>query len=465
MKHVILFISVLTLVAKGQIPAKRYLIRNANVIDVRSGRILTNTSILIDGERIASVGKKIKKQKEDSVVDATGKYVIPGLWDMHTHVFGQYERAFLLLLANGITGIRNMHTTVKNPMQLLARIRQGLKDKTIFGPRLVANGQSVNGEPAQWPSEYIVHNADEAKAAVDSLIRGGGDFIKVYDHLSREEYFAIAEECNRRNFPFEGHVPVSVTVEEAAMAGQKSIEHNTGLLYASTATEKELKQEDAKASNDSMGRIAFRHMVAAQDIVKRKEICQFLAARHVWQCPTLSVLEINSDTTVVNDPLIIKYMSVAGYKAAMDMVTSLKSWNATDWENSSKSMNLQFTIVKELSNQGAPLLAGTDVGNPGLLPGFSLHHELALLVKAGLTPLQALQAATYNPADFFNLLNDLGTVEKRKLADLVILDANPLTDMQNTKSIFAVISNGSYLDRQRLDSLLSAASAQAKKEK
>lgn len=466
MKSLLSFVFLFTTIINAQSPPKRIFLRNANVIDVKTGNISSGSSLIIEGERIAAIGKNVKMQMGDSVVDATGKFIIPGLWDMHTHAFGKYTMAFPLLLANGITGIRNMHTTATNPMQLLASIRQGLKDETILGPRLVANGQIVDGEPAYWPSTYVVHNAAEAKAAVDSLIRGGGDFIKVYSNLSRDAYFAIADECKKRNFPFEGHVPFSITVEEAAMAGQKSFEHNNGLLNASTAIEKELMQEyiEARRShNDSIDDMYFRHMIAAQDDRKRKEVCNLLAAHQVWQCPTLINNEIRFDSTVANDSLVLKYMSASVYKATAERAKRLAAESAVFFEISSKSRNLHFILLKEMSKAGVPLLAGSDVDNPGLLYGFSLHQEPALFVKAGLTPLQALQAATLNPAKFFNWEKDLGTVEKDKYADLVLLDANPLINIQNTNKIFAVITNGRYLSRQRLDTLLADAAEIAKK--
>lgn len=312
--------------ANAQAPAKRIVLRNANVIDIKTGKVLSGTSLVIESKRISALGKNIKMQTGDSVVDATGKYVIPGLWDMHTHAFGKYEMAFPLLLANGVTGIRNMHTTAENPMQLLASIRKSLNDKTILGPRLVANGQIVDGEPAYWPATYIVHDAAEARIAVDTLIRSGGDFIKVYSNLSRDAYFAIADECKKRDFPFEGHVPFSITVEEAAMAGQKSIEHFTGLINASTAIEKELMQEEVKAmrsQSDSIEDITFRHIIAAQDGQKRTEVCRILAGRKVWQCPTLVVNEIGFDTLVINDPLVKKYMPASVYKSTLDMIKTI----------------------------------------------------------------------------------------------------------------------------------------------
>jgi len=452
--------------ANAQTPAKRIVLRNANVIDVKTGKVLSGTSLVIERDRISALGKNIKRQLGDSIVDATGKYIIPGLWDMHTHALGKYKMAFPLLLANGVTGIRNMHTTANDPMQFLASIRKGLNDKTILGPRLVANGQIVDGEPAYWPATFIVHDAAEARIAVDSLIRGGGDFIKVYDNLSRDAYFAIADESKRRDFPFAGHVPFSLTVEEAAMAGQKSIEHLTGLIHASTAIEKELRQEQLKSmgsQSDSIGDVTVRHIIAAQDGQKRTELCRILAARKVWQCPTLVINEIGFDTLVINDPLVIKYMPASMYKSTVDMIKGITNASATSLGISSKYRNLHLLLLKEIYKEGVPLLAGTDVGNPGLLYGFSLHQELALFVKTGLTPLQALQTATINPAKFFSWEKDLGTVEKGKFADLVLLDENPLIDIQNTKKIFAVVVNGRYISRQSLDALLAEAAVLAKK--
>jgi imidazolonepropionase-like amidohydrolase len=461
MKYLIHLFIFLSVVANAQ-THKRLLITDVNIVDVTTGKISKSMSLLIEGDRIAAVRQSIRPAVNDSVINASGKFMIPGLWDMHTHVLGDYKKNFALLLANGITGIRNLHSTVKNPLHALAIIRQELKEGILMGPRLVANGQIIDGEPAFWPSTYIVRNADEARKAVDSLVRGGAEFIKVYNHLSREAYFAIADECKKRNIPFEGHVPYLITVAEAAHAGQKSFEHNNGLLEACSNMELELKQvKERSRGNDSLMTLSVKQLIVAHDTQKRTEMISLLAKGKVWQCPTLVVYIATLDSTEIFNPVLKRYSSEDTYKAALADYEYFKSH---PWSQALEQqlVNMNMALIKDMSSQGVPLLAGTDVGNPGIMPGYSLHKELSHFVKAGLTTLETLQAATINPAIFFEKETELGTIAIGKFADLLILDANPLTNIENTNKIHAVIVNGKYLSRQRLDSLL--AYAQTNKE-
>jgi imidazolonepropionase-like amidohydrolase len=236
----------------------------------------------------------------------------------------------------------------------------------------------------------------------------------------------LIEEAKHLNLPVEGHVPTSITAAEASNAGQKSIEHFTGL-------------DEAKS-----------------DINKAKVLFRILKNNHTWHCPTLIMRHnyaLLNNSSLSDDPRL-KYVKPRWKTRWLRMNRDSQNWTAIDLANRRETIRLEDKLVGEVQRAGIGILAGTDDGNPFVFPGFSLHDELALLVNAGLSPMQALQTATLNPAKFFNRLDSLGTVEKGKLADLVILDANPLEDIHNTQRINAAVVNGRYFDKEALKKIL-----------
>lgn len=438
-------------------PAKSLAIIRVTVIDATEAPARADMTVVVTGDRIRAVGKsgEVVVPTGAQVVDGKGKYLIPGLWDMHVHTAGP---SFLpLYLANGVTGVRDMHAL--DPGATFG-LRKQVQEGKLPGPRIVAAGPLVDGPTPFVPGSLVAANAAEGREAVRKLRKMGADFVKVYTKLSREAYLAIADEAKKQGLPFAGHLPESVSAAEASDLGQKSIEHLTGVELACSDREDELRREavaalskgDNQAAMEQLGHIGAR---AADSISDKK--ARALYARFVrngtWHVPTLTVLHSLAsldDPKFTADPRV-KYMPPAflSYWSLMKLPPETAAGLKRRYKGTT-------SLVRAMHQAGVPFLAGTDTpGVPYVFPGFSLHDELALLVaNGGFTPLEALQAATRDPARFLAREKDLGTVEPGKLADLILLDADPLADIHNTTKIAAVVANGRLLPRPELDRML-----------
>ena len=435
-------------------------ITHVTVIDTTGGPVQPDMTVVITGDRIADVGKsgKVSVPKDARVVDATGKFLIPGLWDMHVH---WYAAPYLpLFTANGVTGVRVMWGSPLHH-QWRAEIEKG----SLVGPRLVIASSIIDGPKPIWPGSTGVGTTDEGREAVRKAKRDGADFIKVYSLLPRDVFFAIADEAHRTGLPVDGHVPQSVTVTEASGAGMRCIEHLAGVLTECSSKEAELRKPNpaivdfSSEEGRAARRRANREAVETYDAKKAETFFARLVRDDTWQCPTLTVLRNIAhldDPKITNDPRL-RYMPESMRKMwdpANDF--RFKARTAEDFEIGRLAYKKQLEVVGAMRKAGVGILAGTDVLNPYCFPGFSLHDELELLVGAGLTPMEALQAATWNPARFLGREKELGSVAKGKLADLVLLEASPLESIGNTKRIAAVVSAGRVYARADLDAMLAA---------
>jgi imidazolonepropionase-like amidohydrolase len=401
-------------------------------------------------------------------LDATGKFLIPGLVDMHAHLTGAGEpsgsREFILplMLANGITTVRDMG----GDLDSLKTLRQEIERGKLLAPRIFFAGPYLDGKPPFFQPSLVVTNSAEAADDVHSLVSRGADFIKVQSNLSREAYFAIANVCRRDHITFVGHVPDRVTAGEASDAGQRSIEHLTGVLRACSNDEAGLmrKQFAAAPKKATLGQSLNRELSWERELLESysEERAASLIAEFVrnqtWQVPTLILLRNDAFPTPETDTSHDARRKYIPLKVLANWEKGAKERDkgATAQEFSLREslMQASLPIVGKMNAAGVPIMAGTDTTAPYVFPGSSLHEELALLVKAGLTPMQALQAATKMPAEFLGKLQTEGTVQQGKIADLVLLDASPLEDIHNSTKIRAVILRGKLLDRDVLDELL-----------
>jgi imidazolonepropionase-like amidohydrolase len=438
-------------------------ITGVTVIDVATGAAAPNRTVLVRGDRIAAVGKtgEVAVPADAETLDATGKFLIPGLWDMHVHIAGpDYLKLFL---ANGVTGVRDMHAFFP---EATLRMRDLVHDGQMSGPRIVAAGALIDGPQAFWPGAIKATTPEEGRDAVRKLKEKGADFIKVYDSLRPAVYRAIAAESKAQGLPFVGHVPRSITLAEASDAGQHSVEHLTGLALACSARERQLRREAgaalAKADNSGAAfALVFRFQVQALDSydeAKARALFAKLKQNQTYQTPTLTVLRALAsldDPKFTADPRL-KYMpSYLTRGWSVENMPKERRPTKDDMTARRAFYEKSLKVVAALREAGVPILAGTDTTNPYCFPGFSLHDELELLVtKCGFTPLQALQTATTEPAKFFGREKELGAAESGKRADLLVLDADPRADIKNTTKIHAVIANGRLLRRAALDALL-----------
>jgi imidazolonepropionase-like amidohydrolase len=471
-------------------------VTHATVIDMTGAPPKPGMTVMTTGDRITAVGAsdQVSVPKGAVVIDGTGKFVIPGLWDMHVHsVFDRYERSVVLPLfvANGVTGVRDMaadcfgkcadQDTVYDPLHgpsavLVSRWKREIAAGTLLGPRMVVASDMLDGPHPYWPGGLAIHDTAEARAAVRQAQSRGADFIKVYSGLSKENFLAIADESKRRGIPFAGHVPNAVSPEDAADAGQLSMEHLIKMQEACSsrrgAVERLVAQQRAhRAASPQAMAAQIRARTLLQNQTFSLTACAPLFRRFVhdgtWQVPTFTVLRgtvaFAWDTAFVRDPRQ-QYMAredTAWWQGEDRQISALTT--AADRSAAQQSFQHYLQIVGAMHKAGVSLLAGTDVSNPWVYWGSSLHDELANLVEAGFTPLEALQAATTQPARFLHATDTLGTVEPGKVADLVVLDADPLADIHNTQRIHAVVLRGQLVDSAARERLLDSARVAARR--
>jgi hypothetical protein len=428
---------------------------HATVIDVTGSPPKRDTTVVITGDRISAIGDSasISLPGDAQVVDANGKFLIPGLWDMHVHWYAR--DTLTLFIANGVTGVRQMFGNSD-----LFRWRDQIAKGSLPGPRMVVASPIIDGPEPIWPNSISVSNEEEGRKAVRRVKQSGADFVKVYALLPRDAYFGIADEAKQQGMTFVGHVPNSVSPAEASDAGQKSIEHLTGILIACSDKETDLRDKLVKANSPEARSKVQAAALETYDKQKATDLIARFAKNHTWQCPTLTVLRSNA---YLGDERFRSDGRLRYIPRQLKQRWGFRIANRSGGDNAGakKVLEKQFEIVGAMQKAGVPILAGTDTGNPFCFPGFSLHDELALLVIAGLTPVEALRSATLNPAKFFGLDQTLGTIEQGKIADLVLLDANPLADIRNTQRINAVVSNGRLFDRKALDKMLAEAEGAA----
>jgi imidazolonepropionase-like amidohydrolase len=426
---------------------------HVTVIDTTGGPALADMTVVVEKRHIVALGRsgEIRAPRGALIVEARGRYLIPGLWDMHVHeVFGDWlpadERVTpRLFVANGITGVRDMG----GDLPVLKRWRSQIAAGRMLGPRMYIAGPMLDGPTPRFPSSAPVANAADGRRVVDELQAQGVDFIKIQSLIPRDGYFAAADEAKKLGITFVGHVPDAIRASEASDAGQKSIEHFTGIFEGCSTIEDQLLK----------GPKSLGQNVKFYDADRAKVLIGQMSRNQTWQVPTL-VWErgqwLIDDIDLHDDPLT-KYAPAAWKDRTWPMFTRdiLKDMDTDPLPVRQQFVQMELDMTLAMFQAGVPFMAGTDTAaGVHVFPGFSLHQELALFVKAGLTPMQALQTATINPARFMGRLADLGTVEKGKLADLVLLDANPLDDIANTRRIHAVVLAGRYFDRTDLDRML-----------
>lgn len=441
--------------------ASSFVLAHITVVDVRSGHLAPDQTVTIEGDKIILVGpaKTAKPPANVRTIDCTGLFLIPGLWDMHVHLeFGDWfpyskQISLPLFIANGVTGVRDMGSELETVQSWRSDIEAG----KLVGPRIFTSGPMLDGPEPRFPSSIPIANPEDARRAVSDLKYRGADFIKLQSLIPREAVFAIADEARKQSIPFEGHVPDSVRASEMSEAGMKSFEHLIGIFEGSSPLEDEFLK----------GGKSETRLLEGYDAARAEKLGELLAASNTWQCPTL-VWERGGNLLDVNDfskDVRAKYVPLAWKNTTwLRFTDEIKHGYQTDnLATRKKFLEKELEVVRLLHKKGVPFLAGTDTP-PGvyIFPGFSLHEELQRFVAAGFTPLEALQTATLNPAEFFGLASQLGAVESGKLADLVLLKGNPLRDISNTQKIAAVVSRGRYFSAEDLQKLLAQVEAAAK---
>jgi len=435
------------------------------VVDVEHGRLIQGQRVVIVGNRIRTVGsvRTVRMPARARVVDARGKYLIPGLWDMHTHSMRQTNLFYPLFIANGVTGIRDAGSSVPLDTLILWR-REILAGTRVGPPRQILSGQSIAGpipgcqrSRLKESSQNCIADSADARHYVDSLKAAGADMIKPR-HVGKAMYFVIAAEARRLGIPFGGHAE-RVTAIEASDSGASIVDHMAAVISSGQlglpcyVGEKGVELTGIE-DLEHPGEFASNSAIVGTKV--SGEPCRLMEERFRH-----------------NGTWFMQNYSPSDRKAYARLPELTSAfWAGSlihgNWLHDSASSGTPDTLHRNRQHIGLPILAGTDVGTGGIaeeLPGFSLHWELANYVAVWMTPLEALQSATLNPAKLLHATDSLGTVTPGKLADIVLLDANPLEDITNTTTIRAVVANGRYFDRAALDQLLVEVRTEAKQTK
>lgn len=450
--------------ACAQVQEADVAIRGVTVVDVRDGSLAFDQTVLIGGDRIVAVGPAdaVTVTQDTDVVDGAGGYLVPGLWDVHVHSTANADWHFPLFIAHGVTSVRNMHTSVDTALELTSAVRQRLASGELLGPRFLANGPILDGAPPVQPGSVSAVDPERGHVLADSLADGGADFIKVYDNVSRDTYGTVLARARVRGIPVDGHLPKLVPPEVAAAAGQRTIEHVLSLGFPCSAVADSLRAEYGSFVQ-RWPTLEFPESLITYFTLER-------VAREAYDpVACMSAVEPLAEAGVAVTPtLFIEWLDPAAVIADTARMAMLPTRVREQWQEQASApdyigdilgdgLDAAAATVRQLHEAGVTLLAGTDVGDAFLVPGASLHEELRRLVEnGGLSPLAALQAATLNPARVLGVSDSLGTIEVGKLADLVLLDADPLSDVSNTLRIRAVVANGRLFREADLDRLIAA---------
>ncbi len=460
---IVLLVTFLPAVAQYGSLQDTTIITGVNVVDVRTGDIHRDQVVILEKDRIKVVGPTNGTpypRNAPTILNARGGYLIPGLWDMHVHLaFGDWfpragEISLPLFVANGVTSVRDMGSDLETVQSWRNEIEGG----RMLGPRIRTSGPMLDGPKPRFPSSIAVATPDDGRRAVARLKQSGSDFIKLQSLIPRDAVFAIAEEARKQEIPFEGHVPDSVRASEMSDAGMHSFEHLIGIFEGSSPLEDDFLKGDKTETK----------FLASYEEQRATALAALLAKNQTWQCPTLvwerggNLIDVTDFSKDLRAKYVPAYWKEKTWRKFTEQVK--EEFNGDDLETRKKFIEKELEVVRLLHKAGVPFLAGTDTP-PGvyIFPGFSLHEELQRFVAAGFTPFEALQTATLNPARFFQMEDQLGTIEPGKIADLVFLDANPLEDIRNTQKVTAVIVNGRYISKAGLQKILQRVEESAKK--
>ncbi|HEX3761223.1 MAG TPA: amidohydrolase family protein [Kofleriaceae bacterium] len=409
------------------------------LLPLDTGAALPDQTVIVRGERIERLGARaaIAVPPGAHVIDGRGRFLMPGLMDLHVHLVRTEDLA--LLLACGVTTVRNMWGA---PIHLAWRDR--IARGELPGPTIYTAGPIVDGERPAHPGSLIVRTEADAERAIALHRRLGYDVVKVYSRLAPAVFDRLVEAAGRAGLPVVGHVPWAVPLEHAVDAGMRSIEHLTGVVAALQAADSPVAGRSDGPSRASQ--------IDHVDEARIAGLAQQLVAHHTFMVPTRVVMESWAPAAEVRR--LLARPELRWLPASERALAEPGPDDADDLDRGRRTLALYDRVLRVLDAAGVPIAAGTDPGNPLVVPGFALHRELELLVHAGLSPLAALQAATHRGAELLGRPGELGGIAPGMRADLLLLDANPLDDIRNTRRIAGVMARGRYHARGELDAML-----------
>lgn len=430
------------------VAANRDVIVDVTVVDVEKGTAVPGQTVLVLGERIETIGatEVVDVPAGAEVIEGQGLYLMPGLVDAHVHFFDP-EVFGRLMIANGVVLVRDMGMPTEDVLPLRDELNRG----DVLGPEMVATGALLDGVPPLVPDISIgVDTTEDGREAVRQQATAGVDMIKVYSRLEKDTFLTILDEAQKLGLKVVGHVPESIYIEEAAAAGLSSSEHLFGFekVIAKLLGEPFTLRTYAGMGAD-VGYLLRLNEVQGEEL---QGVYQRLRASGLTVCPTVVVFKTGTrlDAIMAGDYAGSEYISP----------TVLDIWTS-QWSQQSQLPDVLWRswaqMVRQLHEAGIPLMAGTDLTAPGIIPGFALHEEMAIWQDAGIPPADVLRSATTVPVQFLGLDHRLGRIAEGKTASMVLVRANPLDDVRNAQQIEGVFLRGQYFSREDLDQLLAEA--------
>lgn len=405
--------------------AKTYLIQDVNILSMRDQTPLTQQSVLVENGIIQQIGPNLKHPNA-TIIDGRGKFLMPGLTDMHVHLFDRHPMKntwMLLLLTHGVTSVRDM---CGEPGKI--KLREKIRHGEILGPNLYQSGPIINGVKDNMGLFVSASTPSQGREIVISQKKAGYDFIKVYDDLKKDVYEAILDEAHKQSMTVDGHLPNAVSINDAIALKHNSIEHLTGYF--------EWNNSQVKITGDAG--------------------YESTANSTLWNCPTVYNHFLNGSRQGANE--MFAYAETSGMipdglqdawkkminNNAKAIAEIVDKYGASNFEAIKK-------IVTGLHNAGARFVAGTDAGNlPLMIPGYSLHQELKHMSDLGISPHEVLKMTTINAAQAMRKETEIGTVEVGKRADLLLLDASPLENVANLQNMSGLMIRGTWLSAEDL---------------
>lgn len=444
MKKITLFIGLSLLLSCAQatkdVSPTAILISNANIVDVRNGAILENQQVVVDSGKIKSILSTIENASVyGTIIDAKGKYLIPGLAEMHAHIpqpptsEDRIEETLFLYLSNGITTVRGM---LGHPSHLV--LRERAKKGEILSPRIFTASPSLNGNS--------VPTKEEAIQKITAYQKEGYDFLKIHPGIQMDVFDQVVLTANEVGIPFAGHVPVAVGIRHALSSKFATIDHVDGFLEG-------LVPESENVDPTKNGFFGFDFTPLA-DTSKIDELVQLAKENKVWIVPTQSLFErwfapISSHELLLQPEM--KYMpasTLADWKKRKDEYTGPEAkFDEVQWN---QFTSIRRELIKKLQDKGHGMLLGSDAPQLFNVPGFSIQHEIESMYTAGLSPLEILQSGTINPAIFYGMEGTFGEIKETLDADMVLLDSNPLENIAAFKQISGVMIQGKWLSQEMI---------------
>ncbi|MCU4653450.1 amidohydrolase family protein [Roseibacterium sp. SDUM158016] len=453
----------LGLLAGAEAIAQETLLVDATIVDVEQGTLSPGRSVLIRDGVIAEIGTDLEAPGATRI-DAGGGFLVPGLWDAHVHLFStpdEPETALSLYLINGVTGIRDMGALwpIGAQQDLQAQIEAG----EVLGPRLVLSGAWVDASPGSWPGMFLADTPEEARSVVARIEAEGWAAVKAYSMLDEATYVALAEAAEAHGLPLVGHIPERVSLGTAIEAGQAGMEHFGRVAMACSTAEERMLSDLRDAMDEGADQARIFGLMAARNLIILETWDEALC--HATLARIAEAGMHVSPTLVVADFYTGNWPSGDAPRMRMTPPEVREAWGRPDFRLEAMTDEVRALAEDTIAldrrtflmahEAGVPILASTDASfaNPYLFHGFSLLDELDLYVEIGLTPQDALYAATVAPPRFFGLSDQDGTIAEGRRADLLLLDGNPLEDLGTLRRPRLVIAHGHVLDRAALDSL------------